>query len=98
MAEIVGPDEGGGSIGLGPEVSDAIDGTVVLAVSGVPLDSDPLAGVALHGSHVRHRPDSPGIAGRVDSLAESELGLSHALLRLPQQTTLYSNGTLRPFR
>lgn len=62
-AESVGSSEGTGSLGLGVKVSDAIDGTVVLAVAVVPVDSDPDAGVALHWPHIRHRSDSPGISG-----------------------------------
>lgn len=85
--EILGPHERAGSFGLCLEVSDAIDAAIVLAVSIVPIDSDPCPRIALDGSHVPHCSNSPWISSRVNSLAESELafwlGFFHHLLLLP---------------
>jgi hypothetical protein len=78
------PHERAGPVGPGLEVSESVDGAVVLGVPGVPVHPHPRARVALDGSHVFHCPGSAWIAGRVDSLAHSELGirLSGLLLHL----------------
>lgn len=79
-AEIVRPHERRRIGASRREVSDAIVGSVMLAFAvGIPIDSDPIAAVTLHGPHVPDCSDSSRLPQEVYPLPDPEnvSGIGH---------------------
>lgn len=70
-----GPNERPGTLRIRPEVSNAIDGTVVLTFPTVPVHTDPGTVITLHRPDILNGAYSTRFAGEMDSLPRLELAI-----------------------